>query len=516
MSFAEDMFSSVLKDTQMFKYVLEMKNITKKFPGTMALDNVDLQILPGEVHALVGENGAGKSTLMKIATGIYQPTSGEILFEGNKLTSLTPVKALETGISMIAQELNPIREMTVAENIFLHREPMKYRILTDVTKQEEMTRELLAKFKMNFKPSLPMKSLTIAQQQMIEIVKAVSYNSQVVIMDEPTSSLDSGETRELFNTINNLKNNGISIIYISHRLEEINEICDRLTVFRDGKYIDTREVKKTSRDEIIQMMVGRSIKKKNYTKNTIMGKEILSVHNFTRKGFFKNISFNVHEGEVLGFSGLVGAGRSETMKSLFGLDPYDSGKVMMYGKEIRIRNTRDAISRGIAMVTEDRREYGLVLCRSILENTSLSSLRMSQRSIVNRKRERKEVNRRVAELSVKAPHLGINVENLSGGNQQKVILAKWLMASPKLLILDEPTRGIDIGAKEDIYNLIVKFRENGMAIILISSELPEIMSLSNRIIVLHEGEMTGEFTREEIAAGNVTQEDVLNKSFGDK
>ncbi|ADK79957.1 sugar ABC transporter ATP-binding protein [Sediminispirochaeta smaragdinae] len=498
----------------MSDYLLELRKITKRFPGTIALSEVDLQILPGEVHALVGENGAGKSTLMKIIVGIYKPDDGEIWFDGEKIHFMTPAEALNSGISMIPQELNPIMEMTIAENIFLHREPMKHGIFTDSNTQESMTRELLKKFNLSFSPKQKMKELTIAQMQMIEIAKAVSCSSKVVIMDEPTSSLDLGETKQLFETIRDLKSRGISIIYISHRLEEIHEICDRLTVFRDGHYIATRPVKNITRDEIIQMMVGRVVQYKGKIGRETFGTEVLSVKGLRRKGFFDDVSFRVREGEILGFSGLVGAGRSETMKSIFGLDPLDSGEVFWYGKKIKIANTSDAIKRGIAMVTEDRREYGLVLCRSILENTSLPSLRIKHSPYIDHRKEQKDVKEKTRQLSVKAPHVGVATKNLSGGNQQKVILAKWLMIAPKLIILDEPTRGIDVGAKDEIYKLISEFTHAGMAIILISSELSEVMWLSNRILVMHEGRITGEFKREDIVEGKVTQEDILDKSFG--
>ncbi|MGI5116164.1 sugar ABC transporter ATP-binding protein [Treponema sp. SP13] len=498
----------------MDNFILELKHIVKKFPGTLALDNVNLQILPGEVHALVGENGAGKSTLMKIITGIHKPTAGEIRFCGKKYSFMTPAKALEIGISMIPQELNPILNMTIAENIFLHREAMKYRFFTDTAAQERKTSEILQKFNLPFIPSAKMKELSIAQMQMVEIAKAVSYDSRIVIMDEPTSSLDAGETQHLFEIIKDLKRKNISVIYISHRLEEIGEICDRLTVFRDGKYIGTRPVKDIAREEIIKMMVGRTIEHNRKSSGTVLGAEVLSVRNLSKKGIFSDISFSVREGEIVGFSGLVGAGRSEIMKTIFGLDKSDSGSVFLYGEKIDVKNPREAIAKGIAMVTEDRRKYGLVLCRSILENMSLPTLWKGRNPFLALQKEKNDIEKRAKQFSIKAPSIKTLTQNLSGGNQQKVILAKWLMSAPKLLILDEPTRGIDVGARDEIYNLIFQFTKLGMAIILISSDLPEIMWLSDRILVMHEGKLMGEYSREAIKAGKITQEDILNKSFG--
>lgn len=498
----------------MDNFILELKHIVKKFPGTLALDNVNLQILPGEVHALVGENGAGKSTLMKIITGIYKPTEGEIWFCGKKYAFMTPAKALEIGISMIPQELNPILNMTIAENIFLHRESMKYRFFTDTAAQEKKTSEILRKFNLPFIPSAKMQELSIAQMQMVEIAKAVSYDSRIVIMDEPTSSLDAGETRHLFEIIKDLKRKNISVIYISHRLEEIGEICDRLTVFRDGKYIGTKPVKDIAREEIIKMMVGRTLEHNQEAYSAAPGAEVLSVRNLSKKGVFSDISFSVREGEIVGFSGLVGAGRSEIMKTIFGLDKSDSGSVFLYGEKITVKNPREAIGKGIAMVTEDRRKYGLVLCRSILENMSLPTLWKKRKPFLQLQKEKNDIEKRAKQFSIKAPSVKTLTQNLSGGNQQKVILAKWLMSAPKLLILDEPTRGIDVGARDEIYNLIFEFTKSGMAILLISSDLPEIMWLSDRILVMHEGKLMGEYNRDAIKAGKITQEDILNKSFG--
>jgi len=499
-------------------YLLELEGIVKRFPGTVALRNVDLRVRPGEVHALVGENGAGKSTLMKIAMGLLQPDEGTISFDGKRgLRFAGPSEAIRAGISMIHQELNPILHMTIAENIFLHREPTRLDFFTNAKKQNEMTREILRRNGLDFDPAQKMLSLTLAQMQMIEITKAVAFNAKLVIMDEPTSSLDIDETKTLFDRIRELKLRGIGVIYISHRLEEINQICDRVSVLRDGQYIGTEDIAEVGRPELIRMMVGRSLTEVFEKTEAPIGEEVLRVDGFTRKGVFEDISFSVRAGEILGFSGLIGAGRSEVMKAIFGIDPIDSGELRFEGRRLKVRRTSDAIKAGIAMVTEDRREYGLVLCRSLLENISLPSLRAKQRrGLIDHRGELDYVDGMAKELSIKASSLRIPVSNLSGGNQQKVILAKWLIADPKLIILDEPTRGIDIGAKSDIYKLICKFASQGLAIILVSSELPEVMGMSDRIIVMHEGRMNGEFARSEILSGRVGQEDILNRAFGGK
>jgi len=499
-------------------YLLELKGIVKKFPGTVALRNVDLRVRPGEVHALVGENGAGKSTLMKIVMGLLQSDEGTIAFDGKSQVRFSgPSEAIRAGISMIHQELNPILHMTIAENVFLHREPTKLSFFTNSKKQNEMTKVILEKNDLGFDPAQKMLTLTLAQMQVIEITKAVAFNAKLVIMDEPTSSLDVDETKSLFERIRELKRRGISVIYISHRLEEINQICDRVSVLRDGQYIGTKDIADIDRSELIRMMVGRSLTEVFEKTVVPIGGEVLRVEGYTRKGVFEDISFSVHAGEILGFSGLIGAGRSEVMKSIFGIDPVDSGKLQFEGRELKVRRTSDAIKAGIAMVTEDRREYGLVLCRSLLENISLPSLKAKQRrGFINHRGEFAYVHEMAKELSIKASNLRMPVSNLSGGNQQKVILAKWLIADPRLIILDEPTRGIDIGAKSDIYKLICKFASQGLAIILVSSELPEVMGMSDRIIVMHEGRMNGEFSREEISSGRVNQEDVLNRAFGGK
>ena len=496
-------------------YILECKGISKAFGGTQALKDVELHIRPGEVHALLGENGAGKSTLMKIIIGLYKPDTGSITWNGKPYSARGPVDAINQGISMIHQELNPEPHLTIAESIFLKRESMKG-FLLDKKAQNARAQEVLDKFNFPFPPTTLMKNLTLAQVQMIEIIKAVSTDARLIIMDEPTSSLDSEETDHLFRTIRDLKSKGVAIIYISHRMEEIFEICDRVSVFRDGTYINSRDMEGVTRDELVSMMVGREVKSIFPKVDCPIGDTVFKVENLSGKGF-ENISFEIHAGEILGLSGLVGSGRSETVRAIFGLDPLTSGKIYLDGKEIKIKKPRDAIKKGICMVNEDRKQYGLCLQRSIRENISLPNLPEKQKGLVlNQKREKEEVTDVAKLLTVKCASIEHTGLSLSGGNQQKVVLAKWVMANPRVLILDEPTRGVDVGAKSEIHTLMCQFAAKGMAILMISSELPEIMGMSDRILIYHEGRLNGEVLRSEITSGAITQEGILDKEFGGK
>lgn len=496
--------------------ILRMTGVSKAFGGTQALDDVSFEVRHGEVHALLGENGAGKSTLMKIIVGLYKADSGQMEFDGKRIEVRSPAEALSIGISMIHQELNPEPYLTVAENIFLKREhtygksPFLNKNLTN-----QKAQEILDSFDFKVNPKAEMHTLTVAQMQMIEIIRAVSCNAQLIIMDEPTSSLDVEETNRLFNTIKELKAKGVSIIYISHRMEEIFQICDRVSVFRDGKYIATKDIGEVSRDDLILLMVGRQLTNIYPKVNVPIGEEILSVQNISGNGF-KDISFSVRAGEILGFSGLVGSGRSETMRAIFGLDKFSSGKISFMGKELQIKKPRDAIKLGLSMVTEDRKLYGLMLNRPIYENISLASLpEREPGALINKKRERQAVDTISKSLTVKASSLDVDAFSLSGGNQQKVVLCKWILTEPKLLILDEPTRGVDVGAKAEIHRLMCEFAERGMAILLISSELPEVMGMSDRIVVYHEGKINHELTRNDILTGKETQESILDYAFGE-
>lgn len=488
-------------------YILEMKGISKSFPGVQALQNVSLSVKPGEVHALMGENGAGKSTLMKILMGIYNMDAGEIIFCGNKVNIGNPGDSLKIGISMIHQELSPVPYMTIAENVFLGREDTFGN--TPFVKKKfinEKASQLLKEFNMGFlNPSTKLKNLSVANTQMIEIIKAVSYNSKVIVMDEPTSALSAEEVKELFKTITNLKQRDVGIIYISHRMEEIFELADRVTVLRDGQFIGTEEISNINIDKLIRMMVGRELTNIFPKKDTVIKDAVLEVKNLNRKDVFNNISFEVHQGEILGIAGLVGAGRSEIMRAIFGIDQLDSGEIYVEGRKVSIKKPADAQAVGIAMVTEDRKELGLVLCRSIKENVILPELvKYCTGPFIKKPQEKDAVQNIVKVLAVKMSSINQTVGNLSGGNQQKVVLAKWLLGNLKVLILDEPTRGIDVGAKSEIHKLMSELADQGLAIIMISSEMPEVMGMSDRIIVVSEGQIKGEFKRNE-----ATQEDIL-------
>ena len=494
------------------EYILNCEGISKAFGGTQALKDVQLHVKAGEVHALLGENGAGKSTLMKCVIGLIKQDAGTMEFEGKPYQVSGPVDALKSGISMIHQELNPEPHLTVAESIFLKRESTKG-IFLDKKTQNRECQEILDKFNVPYTATTKMKELTLAQVQMVEIIKAVSCNSRLIIMDEPTSSLDSTETDRLFGVIKELKAKGVAIIYISHRMEEIFEICDSVSVFRNGTYVNTRSLDGVTRDELISMMVGRDVKSVFPKVDCEIGDVVFKVDKLCGKGFH-DISFEVHAGEILGISGLVGSGRSETMRAIFGLDPLESGTMYLDGKEITNKSPRSAIKKGICMVNEDRKNYGLCLLRSIRENISLPNLPEKQKGLlINQNREKKECAEAASKLTVKAASLEHNGFSLSGGNQQKVVLAKWIMANPRVLILDEPTRGVDVGAKSDIHTLMCEFAAKGMAIIMISSELPEVMGMSDRILVYHEGTINGIVDRSEIMANNITQKELLEMAF---
>ncbi len=496
-------------------YVLECHGIAKAFGGTQALKDVELFIRKGEVHALLGENGAGKSTLMKCIIGLHQQDKGKIIFEGAPYSVKGPTEALNAGISMIHQELNPEPHLTIAESIFLKREDTKG-IFLDKKSQNKRADELLKKFNFPYSSKTLMKELTLAQMQMVEIIKAVSYNSRLIIMDEPTSSLDSAETEHLFQIIKELKDRGVAIIYISHRMEEIFKICDHISVFRDGTYVGARSMQNADKEELISMMVGRKIEKVFPKTSCKIGDVVFRAEGLSGTGF-EEISFDVRKGEILGISGLVGSGRSETMRAIFGIDPMVEGKLFLEGREIKIKTPGQAIRHGICMVNEDRKNYGLLLHRSIRENMALPTLPLIQTApLLNKKKEEKNCSDMSRLLQLKAAGIEHEAFSLSGGNQQKVVLAKWLLSNPKVLILDEPTRGVDVGAKSEIHHLMCQFAARGMAIIMISSELPEVMGMSDRILIYHEGRISGEIHREEILSGMADQEMILMKAFGGK
>ena len=479
--------------------VLEISGIRKEFPGVLALDDVQLKIRPGTVHALMGENGAGKSTLMKIIAGVYQPDAGEIRLRG-QLTSLrSPLDALDQGISMIHQELALMNWMTVAENIWIRREPKNGFGLIDHPKMTLMTLELFDRLNLKLNPNAQVSELTVAQKQMVEIARAVSHNSDVLIMDEPTSALTEREVEHLFAIIRDLKSRGIGIIYITHKMNELFEIADEFTVFRDGKYVGTRLSSEVTRDDIIRMMVGREITDMFPKVECSIGEVVLEVRNLTLPGVFHDVSFTLRAGEILGLAGLVGSKRSNVAEALFGVAPAASGEVLVDGRPVTIRTPLDAMDLGMAFLTEDRKDTGCFLILDCLANiqSAIITRGYAKAGFIHQRDVTRLAEDMAARLRVKTPNLQETVENLSGGNQQKLLIARWLLTKPRILILDEPTRGIDVGAKSEIHRLITNLAGEGVAVLMISSELPEVLGMSDRIMVMHEGRVSGFLDRAE-------------------
>ena len=480
-------------------YVLEVEHVRKEFPGVVALDDVHLKLKRGTVHALMGENGAGKSTLMKIVAGIYTPDSGSFKLRGVEIKLNGPLDALENGIAMIHQELNLMGPMTIAENIWIRREPLTRFGFVDHGKMRQMTAELFKKLNIDLDPEIEVGKLTVANRQMVEIAKAVSYNSDILIMDEPTSALTEREVDHLFKIIRALKADGKGIIYITHKMNELFEIADEVSVFRDGKYIDTKSSKDVTRDDIIKMMVGREITQM-FPKETVpIGNVVLSVKNLTLDGVFRDVSFDVRAGEILGLAGLVGSGRSNIAETIFGVTPASSGTISIHGKQVSIRSASDAMKHHMAFLTEDRKETGCFLLLDIENNVQMAVLqsRYVNYGFVQQKQLTKDAVEQARTLRVRTPDMHEPIINLSGGNQQKVLIARWLLTKPRILILDEPTRGIDVGAKAEIHRLISKLAGEGVAVIMISSEMPEVLGMSDRIMVVHEGRVTGFLDRSE-------------------
>lgn len=490
--------------------VLELKNIRKTFSGVVALDNVNLTIKSGSFHALLGENGAGKSTLMKIISGLYTADSGTYLYKGKEISNRSPGQIIDMGISMIQQELSPIPEMTIAENIFLNREPTTKFGFVDRKKMVADAKKLLEMVGESYNPNSKMSSLAVAGMQMIEIVKAISRDASVVIMDEPTSSLTNSEIEALFTEIKKLKNEGVAIIYITHKLDEVFRMSDEITVMRDGQTISSGAISEYDMERIITEMVGREMTNAYPKLEADIGEVVFEAEKLNGKKF-KDVSFSVRKGEIIGFSGLVGAGRTETIRAIFGLDALYSGKLILNGKEIKIANPADAIKAGIAFANEDRKLEGLVLCRSIRENISMISMeKICNSGLINRTKDNRLANEMVEKLHIKLSSIENSAGNLSGGNQQKVVLAKWLSRDMSLMILDEPTRGIDVGAKYEIYHLIGEMAQKGLAVIVISSEIQELLGTCDRIYVMREGRITGEFERPD-----ATQEGIMRCAVAD-
>ena len=479
--------------------ILEMRGITKRFPGVLALDHVDLTVYPGQVLALVGENGAGKSTLMKVLSGVHQMDEGEILMEGKPVKIENPLASQLMGISIIYQELSVLDNMNIAENIFLGHEKRMGKAFVDKKAMHAEARQLLDEVGLDVDTHTMAGELSTAQKQMIEVAKALSFNSKIIIMDEPTSSLTETETDILFGIIRKLREKGVAIVFISHKLAEIFAITDEVAILRDGVSAGRMVTEGCTENDIIKAMVGRDVDDLYAKKAAPIGGVVLEVKNLSTKGFLKDINFKLHAGEILGFAGLVGAGRSEVMRAVFGIDPKESGEVYIKGRKADIKTPRDAMLQGMGFVPEDRKLQGLVLGMSVGRNTTLAALKAvaNKAGFINHKQEKEMADKFVKALEVKTPSNDQLVRNLSGGNQQKVVIAKWLANNPDILILDEPTRGIDVGAKKEIHQLMSDLANQGVAIIMISSELPEVLGMSDRVVVMHEGRIKGELDRAE-------------------
>lgn len=478
--------------------LLKVTGLTKRFPGVLALDCVDFELQYGSVHAVCGENGAGKSTLMNILMGLYGRDEGEILLERNSVHFTLPKQALDAGISIIEQELNPIPDMTVAENLFLGRESMKLGIFIDYPDLFARAHKVLGQIGVTMDVEKKMKYLSLAEIQLVEIAKAFSYDSKIIIMDEPTSAIGEKDVELLFNVIKSLKDQGKGVIYVSHRLNEIFQISDKITILRDGRLIGSLVTSDTSRTELISMMIGRKLEDEYIKTNTPTGEPALIVSNFSRSGEFEDINLTLKKGEILGIFGLMGSGRSEFFHALFGVEKISSGTVSIFGEQKVFKRPAHAMASGLALVTEDRKNSGLVLTSSVRENISLPNLKkLSGALFINKEKELKQIDLYIKKFKVKITTVNQLVNTLSGGNQQKIVLSKWMMTNPRILLLDEPTRGIDVGAKREIYKFMSDFADQGNAVIMISSELSEVLSMSDRIVVFKQGKISGELSKGE-------------------
>lgn len=494
--------------------LVEMRGISKEFPGVLALDNVSFDLHQGEVHVLLGENGAGKSTLIKILSGVYGKDRGTILINGQETEINSPIKAQELGISTIYQEFNLVPHLSIAENIFLGQEKLKGNFVK-IIDWKNMYREantLLERLELEVDSRTKVGNLGVAEKQMVEIAKALNVKARILILDEPTAVLTSKEIEKLFSVIRSLKAQGVGIIYISHRLEEIPNIGDRITVLRDGALVDTIDVAQGDMNTLIRMMVGRELKDKFPPRQMNIGEELLRIEGLSRKNVLNDISLTLHKGEILGLAGLVGAGRTELARAIFGADRIDKGRIFVNGQPTHIKSPQEAIAKGICYLPEERKTHGLVLLMSVKENISLASLeKMCSSELIRLKHEENVTNDYISKLQIRTPDLNRKVMYLSGGNQQKVVIAKWLCAQSDIFLFDEPTRGIDVGAKCEVYQLMNELVRQGAGIIMISSELPEILGMSDRIFVMRKGTISGVFRREE-----ATQEKILSKAWGQK
>lgn len=471
---------------------IEMKGINKAFGSNQVLHDAGFVLEDGEVHALMGENGAGKSTLMKILTGVYKKDAGTITIDGKEVYFKNPQEAEKAGIVFIYQELNVLYDLTVEENLFMGKEITKFFGICDKKAMRAKAQEVMEKMGVNIPVDAVMSDLSVGQQQMVEICKALMVDAKVLIMDEPTAALTERETESLFKVMKSLREKDVSIVYISHRMEEIFELCDRITILRDGSYIGTEKISEIDMDGVVRMMIGREIGERFPKRDVKIGDVVLRVECLTREGLFHDVSFDVRAGEVLGVAGLMGAGRTEIMRAIFGCIPKDQGNIYIEGQKVRIKNPEQAIKAGIGFITEDRKTEGLLLEKSISDNIEIANLKtVSQKGVLSRKKEKDLVKKEIEEFHIKCFGPWHECNNLSGGNQQKVVLAKWIATNPKILILDEPTRGVDIGAKKEIYNVINQMAAQGVAVVMVSSELPEVLGMSDRIMVVREGEVRG-------------------------
>lgn len=489
--------------------ILRLNNVSKLYPGVVALNDLNIEFMPGEVHAIVGENGAGKSTMIKTISGAIEPTSGTIEIDGNIYDAMTPHLSRQHGIAVIYQEFTLAPVLTAAENIFLGEFPMKGPVLDRKT-MDKKARELFKRLKVNIDPNIPVSDLTTGYQQIVEIAKAISKDARILIMDEPSAPLTTSEVDALFEIVRTLQAEGVTILYISHRMEEIFSLSNRVSVLRDGKYIKTLNTADTNKRELIKLMVGRELNETYPQRQKAPGETTLSIRNLSGNGV-KNISFDVKRGEIVGLAGLIGAGRTEFAQLVFGFEKIEEGEIILNGKNIMPESPSDAINNGIALVPEDRKRQGLLLEMSIRFNTSLPSIkRDSKFTVVDKKAEKQISDKYMDDLKIKAPSIEQKAKNLSGGNQQKVVLGKWLAMNPELIIFDEPTRGIDVGAKQEIYNIMNELADQGKTIIMISSDMEELIGMSDRIVVLHQGRVTGELEKD-----SFNQEMILLKSAGE-
>ncbi|MGE6630294.1 sugar ABC transporter ATP-binding protein [Bacillus sp. NPDC077027] len=491
---------------------IEMRNIHKAFGNNNVLSGVSFDLVTGEVHALMGENGAGKSTLMNLLTGLHKVDQGSMKIDGKETAFKDPKEAEENGIAFIHQEMNIWPNMTVLENLFIGKEIYSKFGILDTKKMNSLAKEQLDRLSVNLSLDQEAGTCSVGQKQMIEIAKALMTDAKVIIMDEPTAALTDREIEKLFHVIESLKKQGVSIVYISHRMEEIFTICDRITIMRDGKTVDTKAIPETNFNEVVKKMVGRELTDRYPERTPSYGEVVLEIKNATKKGVFHDIQFSVRAGEIVGVAGLMGAGRTEIMRALFGLDTLDNGEIWVHGKKASIKKPNDAVKLGIGFITEDRKDEGLILDASIRENIGLPNLEsFSPKGMIDKNTEQKFVDLLIKRLTIKTASSETSARNLSGGNQQKVVIAKWIGIGPKVLILDEPTRGVDVGAKREIYNLMNELTDRGVAIVMVSSELPEILGMSDRVLVIHEGAIGGEIDGKE-----ATQERIMTLATGGK